>query len=88
MKYFVLTCALVLSLSFPQTTRSLPPAQHFPSEQAAMQHCPSDVVVWVNLPTQVYHFKGERWYGRTKDGTYVCKKEADAEGDRPTRNGQ
>lgn len=60
----------------------------FPTEQQAQQHCPKDVVVWVNLPTGVYHFKGERWYGRTRSGAYVCQKDADQAGDRATRNGQ
>ena len=60
----------------------------FPTEQQAQEHCQKDVVVWVNLPTGVYHFKGERWYGRTKSGVYVCQKEADHAGDRATRNGQ
>lgn len=63
-------------------------AQHFHSEQEAKQHCPHDSVVWVNTRTGVYHLKGERWYGATKEGAYVCRKEADAEGDRMTRNGQ
>jgi hypothetical protein len=45
-------------------------------------------VVWLNIPTGVFHFKGQRWYGRTKNGAYVCKKEAEKEGDRATRNGQ
>lgn len=60
----------------------------FPSQQQAQQHCPADVVVWLNLPTGIYHFQGQRWYGNTKSGAYVCEKEADANGDRPTRNGQ
>jgi hypothetical protein len=60
----------------------------FDSEAAAQQHCPRDVVVWLNIPTGIYHEKGMRWYGRTKHGAYVCKKEADAAGDRDTRNGQ
>ena len=64
------------------------PAPHFHSEQEARQHCPQDVVVWVNTQTGVYHLKGERWYGATKNGAYECRKEADAEGDRMTRNGQ
>jgi hypothetical protein len=29
-----------------------------------------------------------RWYGNTKHGAYVCRKEADAAGDRDTHNGQ
>ena len=61
---------------------------NFNSERAAQQHCPSDVVVWLNLPSGIYHLKGERWYGATKRGAYVCKKEADQAGDRETRNGQ
>jgi len=60
----------------------------FPTETAAQAHCLRDVVVWLNIPTGVYHEKGMRWYGRTKHGAFVCKKEADAAGDRDTRNGQ
>lgn len=60
----------------------------FPTEQQAQQHCPADTVVWVNLPSGIYHFKGERWYGNTKSGAYVCQREADQAGDRATRNGQ
>jgi hypothetical protein len=60
----------------------------FSAEQAAQQHCPNDNIVWLNLPTGIYHLKGERWYGRTKQGAYVCKKEADGAGDRETKNGQ
>lgn len=60
----------------------------FDTEAAAQKHCPNDEVVWLNVPTHIYHEKGMRWYGRTKDGAYVCRKEADAAGDRDTRNGQ
>ncbi len=63
-------------------------AQRFQFEAQAKQHCPADTVVWLNIPTHIYHFKGMRWYGNTKSGAYVCRKEADAEGDRPSRNGQ
>jgi hypothetical protein len=61
---------------------------HYHSEQEAKQHCPNDTVVWVNTKTVVYHLKGERWYGATKEGVYECRRDADAEGDRATRNGQ
>jgi hypothetical protein len=60
----------------------------FPTEAAAQRHCPHDEVVWLNIPSGIYHEKGMRWYGRTKYGAYVCRKEADAAGDRDTRNGQ
>jgi hypothetical protein len=60
----------------------------FDTEAAAQKHCPSDEVVWLNIPTGIYHEKGMRWYGRTKSGAYVCRKEDNAVGDRDTRNGQ
>ena len=63
-------------------------ADQFSSEDAAQRHCPTDVVVWLNLPTSIYHFKGQRWYGKTKSGAYVCQKEADKDGARATRNGE
>ena len=50
--------------------------------------CKSDVIVWVNTNSGVYHYQGERYFGSTKSGKFVCEKEAKAEGDRPTRNGQ
>jgi hypothetical protein len=62
--------------------------QLFETEGAAQTHCPADIVVWLNTPSGIYHFKGMRWYGNTLRGAYVCKKEADAAGDRATRNGQ
>ena len=63
-------------------------AQHFQTEQEAKKHCPNDTVVWVSTKTGVYHFKGQRWYGATKQGIYECKNEADQECDRATHNRQ
>ena len=54
----------------------------------AQAHCSRDVVVWLNIFSGIYHYKGERWYGRTKHREYVCEKEAIAAGDRASRNGQ
>jgi hypothetical protein len=65
---------------------SLPPL--FDAESAAQAHCPRDVVVWLNIPSGIYHYKGERWYGRTKHGAYACEKEAIKAGDRASENGQ
>jgi hypothetical protein len=60
----------------------------YSTEQKAQQHCPKDTVVWLNLPSGIYHFKGERWYGNTRNGAFVCQEEAEKAGDRATRNGQ
>jgi hypothetical protein len=69
----------------PVTTGSL---QLYSTAAAAQAHCPRDVVVWLNTNSGIYHEKGMRWYGNTKAGAYVCRREADAAGDRDTRNGQ
>jgi hypothetical protein len=60
----------------------------YPEEAKAQQHCPKDVVVWLNLPTMIWHYKGMRWYARTQHGAFACEKEAGAAGARRTRNGQ
>jgi hypothetical protein len=85
MKHFLAACALFVALTFSTASNA---QTKFGSEQEAKRHCPSDQVVWLNLPTGIYHLKGERWYGATKRGAYVCKKDADRAGDRETRNGQ
>jgi DNA uptake protein ComE-like DNA-binding protein len=36
--------------------------------------------VWVNLDTKVYHYKGDHWYGNTKNGKYMSEKDAEAAG--------
>ena len=75
-----------------KTTATAPVAtgnlQLFSSERAAQRHCPRDEVVWLNTNSGIYHEKGMRWYANTKSGAFVCKAEADAAGDRDTRNGQ
>jgi hypothetical protein len=60
----------------------------FDTAGAAQAHCPKDVVVWLNIPSGIYHYKGERWYGRTKHGAYACEQEAIKAGDRASENGQ
>lgn len=60
----------------------------FTSEQAARKHCPSDTVVWLNTSNAVYVFRGDRWYGHTNRGAYVCKAEADKNGERASQNRQ
>ncbi len=80
--FLLASCLSPLHVAYAQST------PQFQSEQEAKQHCPKDTVVWVNTKTGVYHFKGQRWYGNTKEGAYECREDANVEGDRATRNGQ
>jgi hypothetical protein len=65
--------------SYAQTPVHAPPPQ---------LSCPGDKVVWVNTRSGVYHYQGERYFGSTQQGKFVCEKAASREGDRATRNGQ
>jgi hypothetical protein len=30
-------------------------------------------VVWLNLPSGIYHYRGKRWYGQTRRGASVAR---------------
>lgn len=51
-----------------------------PEAQAPYQAPPAHGMVWVNLSTKVYHYEGDQWYGRTKEGKYMTEAEAIAAG--------
>lgn len=80
-----LIVGVVISLTLALPAFAL---ETFTYEAKAQQHCPKDIVVWLNLPTMIWHYKGQRWYANTKHGAYACEKEAGAAGARGTRNGQ
>jgi hypothetical protein len=80
-----LVAGLIVSLSLALPAFGL---ETFSDEAKAQQHCPKDVVVWLNIPTLIWHYKGQRWYANTKHGAFACEKEAGAAGARGTRNGQ
>jgi hypothetical protein len=80
-----LFAGLVVSLALAVPAFAL---ETFTDEAKAQQHCPLDTVVWLNLPTMIWHYKGQRWYARTQHGAFACEKEAGAAGARGTRNGQ
>jgi hypothetical protein len=71
----------------PPTTAATPSsAGQFSTEAQAKTRCPGDTVVWVNLDSKVYHFAGNRNYGTTKTGAYMCEKDAAAAGSRAAKN--
>jgi hypothetical protein len=47
---------------------------------AAKTDCGNDIIVWVNTRTNLYHRQGSRWFGKTSQGVYMCKHEADGAG--------
>jgi hypothetical protein len=51
-------------------------AGQFADDASAKASCPTDTVVWVNLPSKIYHFAGTKNYGTTNRGVYMCEKVA------------
>jgi hypothetical protein len=55
--------------------------REYDSESAAQKHCPKDTVVWSNVKGGgLFHVKGSKLYGRTSDGGYLCRREAEDAG--------
>jgi hypothetical protein len=61
-------------------------ANEFAAEAQAKAHCPADTVVWANLDSKIYHFSGNRNYGTTKEGAYMCERDAMTQGVRAAKN--
>jgi len=55
------------------------------SEMAPYQAPPRAGMVWVNTATKVFHYQGDPWYGRTKEGKYMTEQEAIAAGYRASK---
>ena len=60
-------------------------AGQFQTEPQAKAHCAADIVVWVNRSSKVYHFAGYKNYGTTKNGAYMCEREATTQGFRASK---
>ena len=75
------------------TTGAAPPAATAPTganqyatEGQAKFRCVGGTVVWANLNSKIYHFSGNKTYGQTKSGAYMCERDAQGQGMRAAKN--
>ena len=52
----------------------------YKTETEAKQACVGDTVVWANTSSKVLHPSGDKYYGHTKRGAYVCQTAAQSAG--------
>jgi DNA uptake protein ComE-like DNA-binding protein len=65
---------------------STPPAKSAKtSGDKVAQSPPAKGMVWVNTDSKVYHYEGDRWYGKTKQGKYMTESDAIAAGYRSSK---
>jgi hypothetical protein len=62
----------------PKTPKALPAAAAGKSVKTVPATPPpaGKNMVWVNKESKVYHKPGDRWYGKTKQGSYMTESEA------------
>ena len=73
----------VAGLCLAAPLRASEPLDLFESEAAAFQHCGSDTVVWLDVPTRTYWLKSQRGYGaKPRSGGYTCRSDAVRSGNR------
>lgn len=65
-----------LAQASQQPAKPIP--NQFKTEDEAKAHCPGDQVVWATAGHKVYRLPGDKYYGKTKRGAYMCQADANA----------
>jgi hypothetical protein len=63
-----------------KATETAPVEGQYATEADAKRQCGTDMVVWVNTSSKIYHVAASKSYGKTKRGTYMCQAQADRSG--------
>jgi outer membrane biosynthesis protein TonB len=70
----------------PTATTAAAGAYQYSNESQAKLRCMTGTVVWANLNSKIYHFAGNKDYGGTKSGAYMCESDATSQGMRAAKN--
>jgi DNA uptake protein ComE-like DNA-binding protein len=70
------------------SARKAPASASAPEEEVAPRTPPSRGMVWVNTSTGIYHYEGDRWYGKTKEGKFMSETDAQKAGYRASKEGE
>jgi hypothetical protein len=57
----------------------------YKTEADAKDACGSDPIVWANTSSKILHASGDKYYGHTKHGAYVCQSAAQKAGYRAVK---
>src|SRR5258705_6544855 len=80
-RYIRLIAITLLGLSLVTGPVSGPSPRATSATQDSTQK--KEIKVWVNTNSGIYHCPGTRWYGKTKQGSYMSEEDARAQGARP-----